>query len=53
MYFSVLYTHWTQYLLGLIVTARQCITFWKYFMQQFQQFSKTSISPPISCLDIK
>jgi len=22
-------------------------------MQQFQQFSKASISPPISCLDIK
>jgi len=26
MYFLVLHTHWTQYLLRLIVTAWQCIT---------------------------
>ena len=50
MYVLVLHTHWTQYLLGLIVTSWQCITFWKNLMKQF---GETFINPLISCLDIK
>jgi len=53
MYFSVFHTHWEQYLLGLIVTGWQCITFWKNLMKQFEPFGETFISSPISCLDIK
>lgn len=36
-----------------IVMGKQCITPIENFMQQFKQFSETSIGPYISCLDVK
>lgn len=37
----------------LIVKDRQHITLWEHFMQQFKQFVKAYINPPISSLDVK
>ena len=52
MYFLVLHTHWTQYLLRLIMKGGQCIIFWKHFIQQLKQLSETFIGPPITCFNI-